>query len=188
MDLYLNPSKITEIIGVEEGIINRTLERQDVDIEPYLRIVSVPSDTPGDLPKPKIQLRIDGLALLIKKLTYNIPTDDIIENLSCQIFQITYLQETCKKLEEDNQTLIAENTELRETLEAEHEAFLDEHTRIKEEFAEESRTLTAENGQLREKIGAFQVEKAHLVAKVQDLRSQLEAEQSKNWVTRLLKR
>ena len=117
MDLYLNPAKITEIIGVAEEIINRTLERRDVDIEPYLRVVSAPPENPGDRPKPQIQLRIDGLALLIKKLTYNIPTDDIIENLSCQIFHITHLRETCEKLEKENQTLIAENEQLRESIE-----------------------------------------------------------------------
>ena len=117
MDLYLNPAKITEIIGVAEEIINRTLERRDVDIEPYLRVVSAPPESPGDRPKPQIQLRIDGLALLIKKLTYNIPTDDIIENLSCQIFHITHLRETCEKLEEENQALIAENEQLRESVE-----------------------------------------------------------------------
>lgn len=117
MDLYLNPSKITEIIGVEEEIINRTLERRDVDIEPYLRVVSAPPENPGGRPKPQIQLRIDGLALLIKKLTYNIPTDDIIENLSCQIFHITHLRETCERLEEQNKALIAENEQLQERIE-----------------------------------------------------------------------
>lgn len=118
MDLYLNPSKITEIIGVEEEIINRTLERKDVDIEPYLRVVSTPSENPDGRPRPQIQLRIDGLALLIKKLTYNIPTDDIIENLSCQIFHITHLRETCEKLEGENKTLIAENKQRQERIEA----------------------------------------------------------------------
>ena len=118
MDLYLNPAKITEIIGVEKEIINRTLERRDVDIEPYLRVVSAPPENPGNRPKPQIQLRIDGLALLIKKLTYNIPTDDIIENLSCQIIDITYLRETCDRLKEENQALIAENTQLREMIES----------------------------------------------------------------------
>ena len=152
MDLYLNPSKITEIIGVKEGIINRTLERRDVDLEPYLRVVSAPPESPGDRPKPQIQLRIDGLALLIKKLTYNIPTDDIIENLSCQVFHITHLRETCEKLEEENQALIAENEQLRESVET------------------------------------FRTEKETLSAAVDELQSQLIAEQSKTWVARLLKR
>ena len=156
MDLYLNPSKITEIIGVEEGIINRTLERRDVDIQPYLRVVSAPPENPGDRGKPQVELRIDGLALLIKKLTYNIPTDDIIENLSCQIFHITHLRETCEKLEEENQALIAKNEELRE--------------------------------QLQEKIESFQAERGTLSAEVNELKNQLTEEQSKTWITRLLKR
>ena len=156
MDLYLNPSKITEIIGVEEGIINRTLERKDVDIQPYLRVVSAPSKSTGDQPKPQIELRIDGLALLIKKLTYNIPTDDIIENLSCQIFHITHLRETCEKLESENQALIAKNEALHK--------------------------------QLQEKVESFQAERGNLSAEVNELKNQLTEEQSKTWVTRLLKR
>ena len=118
MDLYMNPSEVSEIIGVEEGIIIRALERQDVEIEPYLRVVSVRSEEPGSSTKPSVQLRVDGLAPLIKKLTYNIPTDDIIENLSCQIIDITYLRETCDRLEAENEALTAENTQLRETVES----------------------------------------------------------------------
>jgi regulator of replication initiation timing len=118
MDLYMNPSEVSEIIGVEEGIIIRALERQDVEIEPYLRVVSTRSEEPGGTTKPQVQLRVDGLAPLIKKLTYNIPTDDIIENLSCQIIDITYLRETCDRLEKENNALIAENTQLRESVES----------------------------------------------------------------------
>ena len=118
MDLYMNPSEISEIIGVEEGIISRTLERRDADIEPFLRIVSAPSEGLGGSTAPQIQLRIDGLAPLIKRLSFNMPTDDIIENLSCQVIDITYLRETCTKLEADKQTLAAENAELREAIEA----------------------------------------------------------------------
>ena len=152
MDLYMNPSEVSEIIGVEEGIIIRALERRDVEIEPYLRVISAPSENQGDSTQPLIQLRVDGLAPLIKKLTYNIPTDDIIENLSCQIIDITYLRETCDKLEAENKTLIAENTQLREVIES------------------------------------FQTERGDWSAQVENLTSQLTREQSKNWVTRLLKR
>ncbi|MCY3741056.1 MAG: hypothetical protein OXH00_08550 [Candidatus Poribacteria bacterium] len=152
MDLYMDPSEVSEIIGVEEGIIIRALERPDVEIEPYLRVVSAPSEEPGSSTKPRVQLRVDGLAPLIKKLTYNIPTDDIIENLSCQIIDITYLRETCDRLEEENQALIAENTQLREMIES------------------------------------FQTERGDWSAQVEDLTSQLTREQSKGWVTRLLKR
>ncbi len=118
MDLYMSPSEISEIIGVKEGIINRILERRDAEIEPYLRVVSAPSKEPGGSTKPHIQLRIDGLAPLIKRLSYNIPTDDIIENLSCQIIDITHLRETCAKLESEKQALIDENDELRERVES----------------------------------------------------------------------
>ena len=152
MDLYMNPSEISKIIGVEEGIINRTLERRDVEIEPYLRIVSASSDELGGSTKPQMQLRVDGLAPLIKKLTYNITTDDIIENLSCQIIDITYLRETCDKLEAENKALVAENTQLREMIES------------------------------------FQTERGDWSTQVEDLTSQLTREQSKSWVTRLLKR
>ena len=152
MDLYMNSSEISGIIGVEEEIIDRTLERRDAEIEPYLRVVSAPSDEVGSATKPQMQLRVDGLAPLIKKLTYNIPTDDIIENLSCQIIDITYLRETCEKLETENQALIDENTQLREMVES------------------------------------FQTERGNWSAQVEDLTSQLTLEQSKSWVTRLLKR
>ena len=144
MDLYLSSSKITEIIGVEEEIINRTLERRDVDIEPHLRVVSVPSSNPGDRPKPQIQLRIDGLALLIKKLTYNIPTDDIIENLSCQVFHITHLRETCERLEEENKLLTLKNEQLQERIEAvraERESLSAEVDKLKSQLiAEQSKS------------------------------------------------
>ncbi len=152
MDLYMNSSKIAEIIGVEEDIITRMLERRDVDIESYVRVVSAPPESPGASPKPQIQLRVDGLAMLIRKLAYNIPTDDIIENLSCQVFHITHLQETCDKLEAENQTLVAENAQLREAIES------------------------------------FQNEKGNLAAQVDELTNQLNEEQSKTWVRRLLKR
>lgn len=152
MDLYMNPSEVSEIIGVEEGIISRALERRDEEIEPYLRVVSARSEEPGSSTKPQMQLRVDGLAPLIKKLTYNIPTDDIIENLSCQIIDITYLRETCDRLKAENKALIAENTQLRETVES------------------------------------FQTERGDWSSQVDDLTNQLTQEQSKGWVSRLLKR
>ena len=152
MDLYIDPSKIAEIIGVEEDIITRTLERRDTDIESYVRVVSAAPDKPGAPPKPQIQLRVDGLAMLIKKLAYNIPTDDIIENLSCQVFHITHLQETCDKLEAENQALITENAQLRESIES------------------------------------VRSERGELSAQVDKLTKQLREEQSKTWVSRLLKR
>ena len=146
MDIYLPPSTIAETIGVGEDIIKRTLERRDKEIEPYLRVVSAPSDEVGGAPKPQIQLRVDGLSPLIKKLTYNIPTDDIIENLSCQIVHIAYLQETGENLETHNEALVAENKQLRETIESIQAEKADLQARVnnltEQLKAEKSRTWT----------------------------------------------
>ena len=119
MDLYLNPSDVAEIIGVDEEIITQVLERKTPEIEPYLRVKSGSSGTESET-KAILQLRIDGLAPLITQLSYNIPTNDIIENLICQIVHIAYLKETIDKLESENieinntvQTLQQENSDLR---------------------------------------------------------------------------
>ena len=101
----MNPSDVAEIIGVDEEIIKQTLNRKHQDIEPYLRVVSAPSDEDNAEPKAILQLRIDGLAPLITQLSYNIPTNDIIENLICQIVHIAYLRETNEKLEAEIETL-----------------------------------------------------------------------------------
>ena len=115
MDLYLNPSDVAEVIGVDEDIITQTLERKTPEIEPYLRVRAGNSETEAIL-----QLRIDGLAPLITQLSYNIPTNDIIENLICQIVHIAYLRESIEKIELEKlglnntvQTLQQENSDLR---------------------------------------------------------------------------
>ena len=115
MDLYLNPSDVAEVIGVDEDIITQTLERKTPEIEPYLRVRAGSSETEAIL-----QLRIDGLAPLITQLSYNIPTNDIIENLICQIVHIAYLRESIEKIELEKlelnntvQTLQQENSDLR---------------------------------------------------------------------------
>lgn len=105
MELYMNPSEVSEIIGVDEDIIKQTLERKPQEIEPFLRIVAAPSDEDEVKTEPILQLRIDGLAPLITQLSYNIPTNDIIENLICQIIHIAYLRENNEKLEVEIVTL-----------------------------------------------------------------------------------
>ncbi|MCG9128119.1 hypothetical protein JT359_11010 [Candidatus Poribacteria bacterium] len=119
MDLYLNPSDVADIIGVDEDIITHTLLRKEPEIEPYLRVTSGNTDTESET-EPILQLRIDGLAPLITQLSFNIPTNDIIENLICQIVHIAYLKETIEKLEAEKlesvnaiQTLQQENSDLR---------------------------------------------------------------------------
>ncbi len=98
MELYLNSADISEVIGVEEKIIKQTLDRKHPEIEPFLRVVSSPTEE-GENPKAIIQLRIDGLSPLITQLSFNIPTNEIIENLICQVVHIAYLRENNEKLE-----------------------------------------------------------------------------------------
>lgn len=101
MDLYLNPVDISEVIGVDVDIIAKTMERKHPEIEPFLRVVAASSDEIGENTKAALQLRIDGLAPLITQLSYNIPTNEIIENLICQVVHIAYLREDTEKLEHD---------------------------------------------------------------------------------------
>lgn len=157
MEFYMPLSNVSETIGVEEEIIKNTLERRDADIEPYLRVVSVRADANGTT-LPQLQLRIDGLAPLIKKLSYNMPTDDIIENLICQVVHLTHITDINTHLEEENQTLRGENQHLRETVDA----------------------LDAENDELIAKVK----ENQNLHAQVEDLTLQLK-EKETTWVKRL---
>lgn len=101
MDLYLNPSDVSEIIGVDEEVIKKTLQRKHPDIEPFLRVVSSQSEEVGETSVAIIQLRIDGLAPLITHLSFNIPTNEIIENLISQVVHITFLNEENQKLQTD---------------------------------------------------------------------------------------
>lgn len=101
MDLYLNPADVSEVIGVDEGIIATTMKRKHPEIEPFLRVVASSSDENDEKTKATLQLRIDGLAPLITQLSFNIPTDEIIENLICQVVHIAYLREDTEQLESE---------------------------------------------------------------------------------------
>lgn len=158
MDFYMPLSNVSETIGVAEEIIKTTLERREPDIEPYLRVVSARAEGSGTT-RPQLELRVDGLAPLIKKLSYNIPTDDIIENLICQVVHLTHTTEMNAILEEENQALRDENQHLRATF-----AALDE-----------------ENDELAAKVE----ENQQLHAQVEDLTTQLKEKENQTWVTRL---
>lgn len=109
MDLYLNPSDVSEVIGVDEDIITKTMDGKHPEIEPFLRVVAASTNEMGEETKAMQQLRIDGLAPLITQLSFNIPTNEIIENLICQVVHIAYLREDTEKLE-------YEITQLQETV------------------------------------------------------------------------
>lgn len=120
MELYMNPADVAEIIGVDEDIIKHALARKMPEIEPFIRVVSGASDGESVKPEAILQLRIDGLSPLITQLSFNIPTNEIIENLICQIVHIGYLRESNEKLESETekikeyvQSLQEENSDLR---------------------------------------------------------------------------
>ncbi len=133
MDLYMNPSDVAEVIGIDEEIIRQTINRKHPDIEPYLRVTSAPSEDDDRDTEATLQLRIDGLAPLITQLSYNIPTKDIIENLICQIVHIAYLRETNEKLE-------SEISELKEKINALHDERADLRVQINSLQEEKSKS------------------------------------------------
>lgn len=105
----LNVSEIASLIGVEEEIIKRTLERRDADLEPYLYEPSL-SQSEGKNQTQQIPLlRLEGLPRLITKLSYNIPTSDIIENLACQVMHLVVLRKENAELMGQNQDLQGQN-------------------------------------------------------------------------------
>ena len=63
MDLYLNPSDVSEIIGVDEDVIKKTLERKHPDIEPFLRVVSSPTEEIGETSKGILQYGLMDVAI-----------------------------------------------------------------------------------------------------------------------------
>ncbi|MBI1927881.1 hypothetical protein HYR99_27030 [Candidatus Poribacteria bacterium] len=123
MPRTLTVPEIAYMIGVEEAIIRRTLERRDENLVPYLH---EPSDyqpssevreganinLPISQPLTPL-LDLEGLPLLITKLAFNIPTADIIENLACQVLHLMVLQEENTDLTQKNQDLQHQNEQLK---------------------------------------------------------------------------
>lgn len=118
MPTTVTVAEIADLIGVEDTIIRRTIERRDDDLQPYLHEdpengVQSQSDKDApvsDLPTPLLDL--EGLPLLITKLSFNIPTLDIIENLACQVLHLTVLREEKTDLTNKNRELQGQNAEL----------------------------------------------------------------------------
>ena len=87
MPKKISVSEIASYIGVAEVIVQSVINRQDADLMPYLDESALPDET--DLQS----FSIDGLPLLITKISYNIPTADIIDNLSLQVQHLVSQQE-----------------------------------------------------------------------------------------------
>ena len=117
MPTTVTVAEIADLIGVEDAIIKRTMERRDDDLQPYLHEDpenSEQNQTDSDAPVSALatpQLDLEGLPLLITKLSFNIPTLDIIENLACQVLHLTVLREEKTDLTNRNQELQGQNEE-----------------------------------------------------------------------------
>ena len=118
MPTTVTVAEIADLIGVEDTIIRRTIERRDDDLQPYLHEdpeYNAQNQTDTDAPVSEVPtplLDLEGLPLLITKLSFNIPTLDIIENLACQVLHLTVLREEKTDLTSKNRELQGQNAEL----------------------------------------------------------------------------
>ena len=142
----LTLSEIANMIGVEEAIIQQTLERRDEDLVPYLSALDAlgeEADVSVSPSQPQtLLLAREGLPLLITKLAFNIPTSDIIENLASQVLHLMLVQE-------ENADLTSKHQELQEQNEQ-----LQHHTKQLQQRVDSLESELAEQIQLREKAEA----------------------------------
>ena len=122
MPTTVTVAEIADMIGVDDAIIRRTLDRRDDDLQPYLHgnsedieLNERATDAPVSEP-PTPLLDLEGLPLLITKLAFNIPTLDIIENLACQVLHLTVLREEKTDLTIKNQELQDQNEQLHDRI------------------------------------------------------------------------
>ena len=106
MPKKISVSEIASYIGVAEVVVQSVINRQDVDLIPYLD-ESTQSDETG-LPS----FSIEGLPLLVTKVSYNIPTADIIDNLSQKVQHLVLQQEEIENLKKTNDQLATSNEQL----------------------------------------------------------------------------
>jgi peptidoglycan hydrolase CwlO-like protein len=104
----ISVSEIASYIGVAEVIVQSVINRQDADLMPYLDESALPDET--DLQS----FSIDGLPLLITKISYNIPTADIIDNLSLQVQHLVSQQEEIENLKKKSDQLAKHNEQLQD--------------------------------------------------------------------------
>ncbi|HIA65081.1 TPA: hypothetical protein EYN98_03250 [Candidatus Poribacteria bacterium] len=108
MPKKISVSEIASYIGVAEVIVQSVINRQDADLMPYLDEFALPDET--DLQS----FSIDGLPLLITKISYNIPTADIIDNLSLQVQHLVSQQEEIENLKKKSDQLAKHNEQLQD--------------------------------------------------------------------------
>ena len=122
MEHLLTVSEISKILGLDKMIIGRIVERNEPDLAPYIHKWSLKiaqeygGNNVGKAKTGEWVLELGGLPVLIKKLAYNIPTTDIIENLICQVLHLEVLMQENEELREENQKLKMELELLRSSL------------------------------------------------------------------------
>jgi hypothetical protein len=109
----------SELLGLDESTIEWIIKKDDPELEPYLQRNSGNGSSGGK----QITITLAGLPLLIKKLSYNIQTADIIENLACQVLHLEILRQENEELKQDNLRLRTELDELKVQL-LEHEEII----------------------------------------------------------------
>ena len=110
MQKKISVSEIASYIGVAEVVVQSVINRQDVDLIPYLD-ESIQSDETG-LPR----FSVEGLPLLVTKVSYNIPTADIIDNLSQKVQHLVSQQEEIENLKKTNDQLAISNEQLQDLI------------------------------------------------------------------------
>ena len=119
MKSILTIPEASELLGLEESTIEWIISKDDPELEPYIQRKSGNGSSEGK----QVTITLDGLPILIKKLSYNIQTADIIENLACQVLHLEILRQQNEELKQDNLTLQQELNELKAQL-LEHEEII----------------------------------------------------------------
>lgn len=102
----LTVSKIANTLGFEKSIIENILSREDEELLPYM------TQKEDEDQNVNYILDLEGLPILIKKLSFNLPTSEIIENLTCQVLHLTALEQNNISLKEEVNYLSSEVKEL----------------------------------------------------------------------------
>ncbi|MFQ6041050.1 MAG: hypothetical protein ACE5PV_09350 [Candidatus Poribacteria bacterium] len=109
MKNQLTLTETSNLLGLEESTIEWIVAKNDPELEPYIQRKS----GNGSSEKKRVTITLDGLPTLIKKLSYNIQTADIIENLSCQVLHLEVLRQENEELKKDKLKLQQELNELK---------------------------------------------------------------------------
>ena len=110
MQKKISVSEIASYIGVAEVVVQSVINRQDADLIPYL------DETMQSGEVGCSNFSIEGLPLLITKISYNIPTADIIDNLATQVHHLVSQEEEIESLRKTNDQLTTQSEQLQDLI------------------------------------------------------------------------